>query len=98
MTEYIIARERNIVTASLIYFSIGSQASISRIQTQEKTSHQINITNVSVYFRTLMTSNNKTYNHQLYEDFFEENKPDDILSSDVTIDSDAASRYIDITL
>lgn len=45
-----------------------------------------------------MRLNNKTYNHPIYEDFFEENKPEDILSSDVTIDSDAASRYIDITL
>lgn len=45
-----------------------------------------------------MTLNNKTYNHPIYEDFFEENKPEDIISSDVTIDSDVAARYIDITL
>lgn len=45
-----------------------------------------------------MTLNNKTYNRPINEDFFEENKPEDILSSDVIVDGDAASRYIDITL
>ena len=45
-----------------------------------------------------MGLNNKTYNQPIYEDFFNEHNPEDILSSDVTIDSDAAERYIDIIL
>ena len=45
-----------------------------------------------------MISNKNTYNCSLYEDFFNEHKPEDILSSDVIVDGDAASRYIDIVL